>query len=70
MSETTTDRIDLDLAEKLLKLANLQADTALKDTQRHFLPWQFMVAALTLAFAAGGGLVAGLFTLIRWKWGG
>lgn len=66
----TTHHLDLDLAEKVLKMANLQADTALKDSQRAFLPWQFMVSALTLAFTAGAGLAAGVFALMRWKVGG
>lgn len=69
MSETSTNRIDLELFEKVLKIANLSADTALKDTQRHFIPWQFFLGALTLAFAAGGGLVAGIFSLIKWHYG-
>lgn len=69
MSETSTNRLDLDLVEKVLKIANLQADTSLKDTQRYFIPWQFFLAALTLAFAAGGGLVAGIFSLIKWHYG-
>ncbi|KXV33116.1 hypothetical protein AD940_14335 [Gluconobacter thailandicus] len=69
MSETTA-HLDLDLVEKVLKIANLQADSDLKNAQRSFLPWQFLVSALALAFTAGAGLVAGLFALVRWKVGG
>lgn len=72
MSETTTSPpIDqLELAEKILKIANLHADTELKDTQRHFLPWQFAVSALAVGITAGFGIAGGLFTLIKWHFGG
>ncbi|ACI50344.1 hypothetical protein Gdia_0550 [Gluconacetobacter diazotrophicus PA1 5] len=69
MSDTTAHP-DLDLAEKVLKIANLHADSELKNAQRFFLPWQFLVSALALAFTAGAGLTGGLFALIRWKVGG
>ena len=70
MSETTTTHLDLDLAEKVLKIANLHADSELKNAQRAFLPWQFMLSALGLAFTAGAGLAAGVFALMKWKVGG
>lgn len=69
MSESTA-RLDLDLIEKILKIANLQADSDLKNTQRAFMPWQFLISALALAFTAGAGLMGGLFALVRWKVGG
>ncbi len=73
----------LDLAEKLIRIASLEADLRLKelqrgnlqsdtnwdDRQRAFLPWQFMLSALTVAFTAGAGLAAGVFALARWKVG-
>lgn len=69
MSETTA--IDqLELAEKLLKIANLHADTELKDTQRHFLPWQFAVSALAVGITAGFGICGGVFTLFKMHFGG
>lgn len=81
MSDTAAQ---LDLAEKLIRIAgmeadlrlkelqrgNLQSDTSWKDRQRAFLPWQFMLSALTVAFTAGAGLAAGVFALARWKVGG
>ncbi|MBV1834973.1 hypothetical protein [Novacetimonas pomaceti] len=70
MSDTTTHHLDLDLAEKVLKIANLQADSDLKNAQRAFLPWQFMLSALGLAFTADAGLAAGVFALMKWKVGG
>ena len=48
----------LDLAEKVLKLANLQADTALKETQDRLAPWQLVVSAFTAGAAAAGAAVA------------
>ncbi len=62
--------LDVDLAEKLFKIANLQADSQLKMAQRAFLPWQFMVSALAVAFTAGAGLTAALYTVLRFKVGG
>lgn len=62
--------LDLDLHEKLLKIVNLQVDSQLKLAQRAFLPWQFMLSAVALAFTAGAGLMAAVFTLARWKAGG
>ncbi len=62
--------LDLDLHEKLLKIVNLQVDSQLKLSQRAFLPWQFMLSAVAVAFTAGAGLMAAIFTLARWKVGG
>lgn len=70
MSDTATHHLDLDLAEKVLKIANLHADSELKNAQRAFLPWQFLISALALAFTAGAGLAGGIFALVRWKVGG
>ena len=81
MSDTSAH---LDLAEKLIRIAgleadlrikelqrgNLQSDTNWKDRQRAFLPWQVMLSALTVGFTAGAGLAAGVFALARWKVGG
>ncbi len=57
--------LDPDLHEKLLKLVNLQMDSQLKLSQRAFLPWQFMLFAIAIvvAFTAGTGLMAAVFTL-------
>ncbi len=62
--------IDLDLHEKLLKIVNLQVDSQLKLSQRAFLPWQFTLSVVTVAFTAGAALMAGVFALARWKVGG
>lgn len=70
MSETTTSHLDLDLAEKVLKIANLHADSELKNARRAFLPWRFMLSALGLAFTAGAGLAAEVFALMKCKVGG
>ena len=52
------------LAEKLLRLAELQVDSQLAQAQRTFVPW--VIAAATLvAFTAGAGLTAGVLTMFR-----
>lgn len=48
----------LDLTEKVLKIANLQADTALKQAQTKFVPWQIWTAGLTSGAAVVGAAVA------------
>ena len=59
----------LELTEKLLRLANLQADTALKQTdtilkqeQTRYLPWQVWTAGV----AAGAALVGAAIALGHW----
>jgi hypothetical protein len=59
----------LKLTEKLLRLANLQADTALKQTdtilkqeQTRYLPWQVWTAGV----AAGAALVGAAIALGHW----
>ena len=47
------DQARLDLEEKILKIANLHADTNLKEAQKHVEPWKVVISA----FAAGGAVV-------------
>ena len=56
---------ELDLAEKYLKIANLQADTALKETQNRFEPWKVVVSAMAAGGVVGGALVGGLATVLH-----
>lgn len=70
MSETSTNRIDLELAEKVLKIANLQADTELKHKQSLYLPWQVIVPALSVGLTAGIAICAGIFALFKMHYGG
>ena len=48
----------LDLLEKVLKIANLQADTALKQTQDQYTPWQVAIGGFTAGAAVVGAAVA------------
>jgi len=43
--------LGMDLAEKLFKITNLQADTQLKLAQHAFLPWQFTIWKLRTCWA-------------------
>lgn len=63
MSASTTP--DLDLVEKLLKIANLQADTVLKETQNRWEPWKVVVSAASAGGVVGGALVAATVALTR-----
>lgn len=61
MSQATLETANaelLDLTEKVLKIANLQADTALKQAQTRFIPWQIWTAGLTAGAAMVGAAVA------------
>ena len=61
MSQATLDSTNaaiLDLAEKLLKIANLQADTALKEQQARYLPWQVWTAGAAAGAAVTGAAIA------------
>lgn len=65
MSRATFDSANaqlLDLTEKVLKIANLQADTALKQAQTKFIPWQIWTAGLT----AGAALATAAVALGHW----
>ena len=72
MSQATAESVNmelLELSEKLLKMANLQADTALKEAglaltraQTRFLPWQIVSASMT----AGAALMGAAVALARW----
>lgn len=70
MSETSANRIDLELVEKILKIANLQADTELKNKQSYYLPWQVIVPALAVGVTAGVAICGGIFTLFKMHFGG
>ena len=51
----------LDFQEKILKIANLEADTMLKQAQTRFEPWKVIISALIAAGAllgAGGAIGA------------
>jgi hypothetical protein len=52
---------DLDTTEKLWKVINLQADTALKQAQTRYEPWKMIISAM----AAGGALVGGTVALMK-----
>ncbi len=61
MSQATLDSTNaaiLDLAEKLLKIANLQAGTALKEQQARYLPWQVWTAGAAAGVAVTGAAIA------------
>ena len=51
----------LDVAEKLLRVANLEADTLLKMSQNRTEVWKVVVAAMT----AGGALVGATVALVK-----
>ncbi len=58
------DQARLELEEKILKIANVQADTTLKEAQPRFEPWNVVssgvaaVGGLTGASGATGALLA------------
>ena len=56
---------ELDLAEKYLKIANRQADTALKETQNRFEPWKLVVSAMAAGGVVGGAIVGGFATVLH-----
>ncbi len=59
MSDATSDRdAYLALSEKVLKIANLQADTALKLAQTKIIPWQAYVGGMTAGAAVVGAAIA------------
>lgn len=53
------DPIAADRWERIIKIQNLQADTALKQAQTKVVPWQVWSAGAT----AGGAVVAALIAL-------
>ena len=68
MSYADLDQARLELMEKLYRLANLQADTALKQAQEklnqaqeRYEPWKVVISAM----AAGGAIAAGLLALYK-----
>lgn len=61
----TTGTAELDLVEKLLRIANLQADTALKSAQTRWEPWKVVVSALAAGGVVGGALVAATVAVLR-----
>ena len=61
---------ELDLVEKLLKIANLQADTALKEVQTRWEPWKVVVSALAAGGVFGGATVGLIVAIFRLKLGG
>ena len=61
MSYADLDQQRLELMEKLYRLANLQADTALKQAQEKYEPWKVVISAM----AAGGAVAAGLLALYK-----
>ena len=65
MSETQFDLTDtalMDRWERIIKIENLQADTALKQAQTRYVPWQVWSAGAT----AGGAVVAALIAVGHW----
>ena len=48
---------ELNLAEKYLKIASLQADTALNEMQNRFEPWKLVVSAMAAGGVLGGAIV-------------
>ena len=53
------------LAEKLLRLAELQVDSQLAQAQGTFMSWRIAVPVLMVAFMAGVGLAVGVLTIFR-----
>lgn len=61
MSDATFDISDtaaMDRWERIIKIENLQADTALKQAQAQVVPWQVWSAGLTAGAAVVGAAVA------------
>ena len=58
MSEADLLQLRLDLEEKILKIANLQADTMLKQVQTRTEPWKVATASLAAGAAAAAALLA------------
>ena len=56
---------ELDWAEKYLKIANLQADAALKETQNRFDPWKLVVSAMAAGGVLGGAIVGGFAAVLH-----
>ncbi len=54
-----------DLAEKYLKIAILQADTALNETQNRFEPWKLVVSAMAAGGVLGGAIVGGFAAVLH-----
>lgn len=52
----------MDRWERIIKIENLQADTALKQAQTKYVPWQIWGTGAT----AGGALVAALIAVGHW----
>ena len=61
MSYADLDQQRFELMEKLYRLANLQADTALKQARERYEPWTVVISAM----AAGGAVAAGLLALCK-----
>ena len=61
MSDATFDISDtaaMDRWERIIKIENLQADTALKQAQAQVVPWQVCSAGVTAGAAVVGAAVA------------
>lgn len=65
-----THSAEFETTEKLLKLINLDVDTALKRRQHEYAPYQLFIAALSVGAAFGGIAVTALIAVLRIKIGG
>ncbi len=54
----TLEQSRLELEEKILKIANLQADTTLKQIQSRFEPWKVIASAVGAAGVVFGAAAA------------
>ncbi len=56
---------EMELMEKYLKIANLQADTVLKETQNRLEPWKLVVSAMAAGGVLGGAIVGGFAAILH-----
>ena len=72
MSEAADDLYPTEQDERVVRIAMMKADTALKIEQARWEPWKMFVAAGTLAvgmLGAGAALFAGALAFARWYYG-
>jgi hypothetical protein len=72
VSEAADDLYPTEQDERVVRIAMMKADTALKLEQARWEPWKMFLAAGTFAvgmLAAGAALFAGALAFVRWHYG-
>lgn len=66
----STNTAEVEMTEKLLKLINLDLDTALKRRQHEYATYQLVISALSMGAAFGGIAATLLIVIFKIKIGG